>query len=46
MLFSSILHSYDMISKLVDHTVAEQTIEQSNLISLKNMEVSKRKIGN
>lgn len=35
-----------MISKLVDHTVDEQTIEQSNLISLKNMEVSKRKIGN
>lgn len=45
-LFSSILHSRDMISKLVDHTVGEQTTEQSNLISLKSMTVSKRKRGN
>lgn len=35
-----------MISKLVDHTVGEQTTEQSNLISVKNMTVSKRKKGN
>jgi len=35
-----------MISKLADRIVDEQTIEKSNLKSLKNMKVSKRKIGN
>lgn len=44
--FFSILHSHYMISKLVDHTVDEQTIEQTNWINLTNMKVSKRKIGN
>lgn len=44
--FFLILHAHYMISKLVDHTVDEQTTEQSNFITLTNMEVSKRNMGN
>lgn len=44
--FSSILQSHYMVCKSVHHTVDEQTIEQSNLINLNNMKVSKKKIGN